>query len=89
MPGSLVNPVLLGLCSAQCRIFNSAEMTLEQVLSTMEQAEREQKQTVRLHTGDPCLMGRSKNMDGCAEKTGDSLHADTWCVQFLVGQLPR
>ena len=41
--GSLVNPVLLGLCSAQCRIFNSAEMTLEQVLSTMEQAEREMK----------------------------------------------
>ena len=51
--GSLVNPVLLGLCSAQCRIFNSAEMTLEQVLSTMEQAEREQKQTALKKRGIP------------------------------------
>ena len=59
--GSLVNPVLLGLCSAQCRIFNSAEMTLEQVLSTMEQAEREQKQRCVCIRGTPASMGRSKN----------------------------
>ena len=70
--GSLVNPVLLGLCSAQCRIFNSAEMTLEQVLSTMEQAEREQKQTVRLHTGDPCLYGAiQEQMDALKKRVYD------------------
>ena len=68
--GSLVNPVLLGLCSAQCRIFNSAEMTLEQVLSTMEQAEREQKQTVRLHTGDPCLYGAIQEQMDALKKRG-------------------
>lgn len=68
--GSLVNPVLLGLCSAQCRIFNNAEMTLEQVLSTMEQAEREQKQTVRLHTGDPCLYGAIQEQMDALKKRG-------------------
>ena len=27
--GSLVNPALLGMAKAECRIYNSAEMTLE------------------------------------------------------------
>lgn len=55
--GSLVNPELLRLCGEDCGIFNSVEMTLEQVLSVIEKAEGEGKATVRLHTGDPCLYG--------------------------------
>ena len=51
--GSLVNPALLGLAKADCAIYNSAEMTLEQVLSVMEENETAHKTTVRLHTGDP------------------------------------
>lgn len=55
--GSLVNPALLELCRPDCRIHNSAEMTLEQVLAVTEAAEREGRTTLRLHTGDPCLYG--------------------------------
>ncbi|MBR6408265.1 MAG: precorrin-4 C(11)-methyltransferase [Clostridia bacterium] len=55
--GSLVNPALLGLAKEGCRIYNSARMTLEQVLQTMENAEKQGLMTVRLHTGDPCLYG--------------------------------
>lgn len=55
--GSLVNPALLEQCKPGCAIHNSAEMTLEQVLAVMEQAERDGRTTVRLHTGDPCLYG--------------------------------
>lgn len=55
--GSLVNPALLELCRPDCRIHNSAEMTLEQVLAVIEAAERAGGTTVRLHTGDPCLYG--------------------------------
>ena len=55
--GSLVNPVLLGLCRSDCTIYNSAEMTLEQVTDAMLAAEREGKTTVRLHTGDPSIYG--------------------------------
>ena len=55
--GSLVNPALLGLAKADCTIYNSAEMTLEQVLAVMRQNEAARKTTVRLHTGDPCLYG--------------------------------
>ena len=55
--GSLVNPALLGLAKQGCVIYNSAEMTLEQVLDTMRRMEAAGKTTVRLHTGDPCLYG--------------------------------
>lgn len=55
--GSLVNPALLDCAKTECRIYNSAEMTLDEVIAVMEQAERQGKITVRLHTGDPCLYG--------------------------------
>ena len=53
--GSLVNPALLGLCPAGCSVYNSAEMTLEQVLDVIKGAR--EKEVVRLHTGDPSLYG--------------------------------
>ena len=53
--GSLVNPALLGLCPAGCAVYNSAEMTLEQVLSVMEACR--DGEVVRLHTGDPSIYG--------------------------------
>lgn len=55
--GSLVNPALLGLTRPGCAIYNSAELTLEQVLDIMRQQEAAHHMTVRLHTGDPCLYG--------------------------------
>ena len=55
--GSLVNPALLDNCKAECEIFDSSRMTLDEVLAVMERAEAEGKTTVRLHTGDPSLYG--------------------------------
>ena len=55
--GSLVNPELLKLCRGDCRIFNSAEMTLEEILAVIEESEARGAATVRLHTGDPSLYG--------------------------------
>lgn len=55
--GSLVNPELLKYTKEACQIYNSAEMTLEQVISVMESGEKEEKHTVRLHTGDPSIYG--------------------------------
>lgn len=55
--GSLVNPELLACKKESCQVYNSALMTLEEVLAVMEQAEKEGGTTVRLHTGDPCIYG--------------------------------
>lgn len=55
--GSLVNPVLLEYRKAQCQVYDSAKMTLEEVIAVMAEAELKGKMTVRLHTGDPCIYG--------------------------------
>lgn len=55
--GSLVNPALLNLAQASCIIHNSANMTLEDVISVMKTAFFQGKKVVRLHTGDPSLYG--------------------------------
>ena len=68
--GSLVNPALLGLAKADCAIYNSAEMTLEQVLSVMEENETAHKTTVRLHTGDPCLYGAIREQMDALDAAG-------------------
>lgn len=67
--GSLVNPELLEYKKTSCQVYNSAYMTLEEVIEVMEQAESRQLLTVRLHTGDPCLYGAIKEqMDILEEK---------------------
>lgn len=67
--GSLVNPKLLEYTKDICTIYNSAKMTLEEVISVMEKAEAEGKTTVRLHTGDPCIYGAVREqMDILDEK---------------------
>lgn len=67
--GSLVNPQLLAYAKESCQIYNSAKMTLEEVIDVMEKAEREEKTTVRLHTGDPCIYGAIREqMDILDEK---------------------
>ena len=55
--GSLVNPALLDYRKESCRVYDSAKMTLEEVLAVMFEAEAAGLDTVRLHTGDPCLYG--------------------------------
>ena len=55
--GSLVNPELLDLCRKDCVVHDSSRMTLEQVVEVMRESDREGKDCVRLHTGDPSLYG--------------------------------
>ena len=55
--GSLVNPQLLEEKKEEAIIYNSAKMSLEEVLAVMQTAEQDHLMTVRLHTGDPCLYG--------------------------------
>ena len=55
--GSLVNPELTGFAKEDCEIYNSAEMTLEEVMSVLTEAAGQGKKVVRLHTGDPSLYG--------------------------------
>lgn len=67
--GSLVNPQLLDYKKEKCAVHNSAYMTLEEVMAVIEEAEKDNLTTVRLHTGDPCLYGAIREqMDLLEEK---------------------
>ena len=55
--GSLVNPELLKYAKEGCEIYNSAKMTLDEVIEVIEKSEKDGKNTVRLHTGDPSVYG--------------------------------
>lgn len=68
--GSLVNPELLQYAKTECEVFNSAYMTLDEVISVMENAEKAGKKTVRLHTGDPSLYGAIREQMDRLDKLG-------------------
>ena len=67
--GSLVNKELLGYTKENCKIYNSALLTLEEVIEIMECAEKNGEMTVRLHTGEPSVYGAVREqMDILDEK---------------------
>lgn len=68
--GSLVNPALLESCKLECKLYNSAKMTLEEVMNVMIPAEREGKCVVRLHTGDPCVYGAHREQMDVLDEHG-------------------
>lgn len=68
--GSLVNPALLDYCKPDCAVYNSAEMTLEQVITVIREAEAAGKTTVRLHTGDSSIYGAVREQFDELEKLG-------------------
>jgi precorrin-4/cobalt-precorrin-4 C11-methyltransferase len=55
--GSLVNKEILNDTKQDAKIYNSAEMTLEEVIEVMKNAEESQLTTARVHTGDPSIYG--------------------------------
>ena len=67
--GSLVNPELLSYAKQEAEIYNSAKMTLEEVMEVMIASDKEGKNIVRLHTGDPSIYGAIREqMDILDEK---------------------
>ncbi len=68
--GSLVNPELLSYCKKDCEIFDSARLTLEEVIDIMKNAEAAGKTTVRLHTGDSSIYGAVREQFDELQKLG-------------------
>ena len=68
--GSLVNPELLSYTREDCEIYDSAKMTLEQVIGVIKEAEKDNKMTVRLHTGDSSIYGAVREQFDELQKLG-------------------
>ncbi|MCM1284055.1 MAG: precorrin-4 C(11)-methyltransferase [Muribaculaceae bacterium] len=70
--GSLVNPELLAYAKKECGIYNSAKLTLEEVVQLMVRAEDGGKTTVRLHTGEPSIYGAVREQMDALDARGIS-----------------
>ena len=68
--GSLVNPEVLEYKSDNCQVYNSAKMTLEEVIDVMKDSESKGLTTVRLHTGDPCIYGAIREQMDILDQLG-------------------
>lgn len=58
--GSLVSKEHLDCCKEGVKIYNSASMTLDEVVEVIKDNDGEDKIIVRLHTGDPSIYGAIK-----------------------------
>lgn len=66
--GSLVSPKHLDFCKEGCKIYDSASMTLEEVIEVMKENSQRDSIIVRLHTGDPSIYGAIKEQMDELEK---------------------
>ncbi|WP_286910536.1 precorrin-4 C(11)-methyltransferase [Clostridium sp. UBA1652] len=66
--GSLVSPKHLDFCKEGCKIYDSASMTLEEVIEVMKENSHGDSIIVRLHTGDPSIYGAIKEQMDELEK---------------------
>lgn len=64
--GSLVSPKHLKFCKDGCKFYNSASMTLDEVINVVK--ESKDLLVVRLHTGDPSIYGAIKEQMDELEK---------------------
>ena len=55
--GSLVNPAVLDGRKPEAKVYDSAGMTLDEVIDVIGAAENDGLKVVRVHTGDPSIYG--------------------------------
>ena len=68
--GSLINHELLNYAKRGCEFFDSAKMTLEEVIEVMLKNEKNNLTTARLHTGDPSIYGAIREQMDELDKIG-------------------
>lgn len=70
--GSLVNPQVLDVAKPEAEIYDSAGMTLPEVIAVMREQTANGKQVVRVHTGDPSVYGAHREQMAELDRLGIS-----------------
>ncbi|WP_427338814.1 precorrin-4 C(11)-methyltransferase [Caloranaerobacter sp. DY30410] len=68
--GSLVNDEILNNRKIDADVYNSAFMTLEEIIDVMEKGVKEGKIVARVHTGDPSIYGAIREQMDILERKG-------------------
>lgn len=66
--GSLVNKAIIGGHKEDAEIFNSASMTLDEVIAVIAKGTKDNKKIARVHTGDPSIYGAIREQMDRLEK---------------------
>lgn len=82
--GSLVNRQVLAQARPDAVIYNSAGMTLEEVIIVMADGERSGRQVVRVHTGDPAIYGAHREQMDALDQLGIDYQVVPGVSSFLA-----
>ena len=81
--GSLVNPDLLDYCKLGARIYDSAGMSLEEIIAIMEEGAKKNILVVRLQTGDISIYGSIREQAEELKKLGIEYESIPGVSSFL------
>ncbi len=89
--GSLLNPEILKYCKPDAKLYDSAKMSLPEVLKVIVEAAKAGKLVARVHDGDPSFYGAiQEQMDGLdKEKIGYFRIPGVSCLQGGAASLNR
>ncbi len=82
--GSLVNIEVLEFAKRNCVVYNSAYMTLEEVIGIMSEGHQNGETVVRLHTGDPSVYGALREQMRELDKRGIEYEVIPGVSSFLA-----
>lgn len=82
--GSLVNPEILKYGRKDARIYNSAEMNLDEVLKVETEAVHAGETVARVHTGDPAIYGAIQEQMDALEKENIDFEVVPGVSSFLA-----
>ena len=82
--GSLVNKEILKDVMPAARIYNSASMTLDEVISVIVAAEDKGLVTARVHTGDPSIYGAVREQYDALDRLGIKYETVPGVSSFLA-----
>lgn len=82
--GSLVNAQVLEGAKQDARIYNSAGMTLPEVIAVMKEGAQQGLQVVRVHTGDPSIYGAHREQMAELDRLGIAYDVVPGVSSFLA-----
>jgi len=82
--GSLVNSELLRCCRQDTEIYDSAGMTLEEIIAVMKEGYSRNKKIVRLHTGDLSIYGAVREQMDALERLNIDFEVVPGVSSFLA-----
>ncbi|MFR2711701.1 MAG: precorrin-4 C(11)-methyltransferase [Frisingicoccus sp.] len=81
---SLVNEKVLADCKEGAQVYNSAYMTLPEVIGVMKEAEARGQSVARVHTGDPSIYGAIREQMDALDELGISYEVIPGVSSFLA-----